>query len=254
MNPVLKKILETGCVEQADGQKIELHSNISPAEGEFLQGLIREVKPTQTLEIGLAYGLSALYICDALQQTPGARHIAIDPAQFSPEFWKGIGVANLKAAGYGAMVDFYELPAHRVLPQLEADGVKIDFAFIDGSHLFDYALVDFFCLDQVLKVGGVVAFDDLWMPSIQRLCRFILTNRAYSVLRYFPENPSNGTTLSPRRKFLRNLSETSPVMRKMMKVEFTEPQIDLALGLPNQCIAFRKEGEDTRPWDFHREF
>ena len=54
----------------------------------------------------------------------------------------------------------------------EAQGERIDFAFIDGAHTFDHALVDFFYIDRMLNVGGIVAFDDLGFPCIEKVCRF----------------------------------------------------------------------------------
>jgi hypothetical protein len=36
--------------------------------------------------------------------------------------------------------------------------------------------VDFFCSDRVLSIGGLVIFDDMWMPSIQKVASFIRNN------------------------------------------------------------------------------
>ena len=56
---------------------------------------------------------------------------------------------------------------------------RVQFAFIDASHLFDLSVLDFTLIDKRLDVGGVVGFHDLWMPSLQKLVRYILTNRDY---------------------------------------------------------------------------
>jgi Methyltransferase domain len=56
-------------------------------------------------------------------------------------------------------------------PGLLEEGIKPDFAFVDGMHTFDYAFTDFFFLDKMLKPGGVIIFDDLGYPSIRKLCR-----------------------------------------------------------------------------------
>lgn len=254
MNSILSNILETGFVQCADGQMVKTHSHIPRQEGEFLQSIIEEIKPKTSLEIGLAYGVSALFICDALARIPGARHIVIDPAQFDDRYWNGAGIHNLKAAGYGDMIEFHDLPSHIALPKLESDGRRIEFAFIDGAHQFDYALVDFFCVDRLLKVGGVVALDDLWMPSVQRLCRYIVTNRSYTVFGRFPGRPEKGSRLSWKRRLLQKAVSSSEMIKRAVRIEHAEPEIDLALGLPSQCIAFRKEAPDDREWDFHRDF
>ena len=254
MNSVLSNILETGLVECADGEVVKAHSHIPLLEGEFLQNLIDETKPRVSLEIGLAYGVSALYICDALARIPGARHIIVDPAQFDDDYWKGAGIHNLKAAGYGDMIEFYDLPSHIALPKLESDGRQVEFAFIDGAHQFDFVLVDFFCVDRILKVGGIVAFDDLWMPSVQRLCRYIVTNRSYTVYSYFSESSGGESQVSWKRKLFQKAAGSSETIRRIIKPEYASPKIDGYLGLPNRCIAFRKEAADNRVWDFHRDF
>jgi predicted O-methyltransferase YrrM len=154
VNPVLREMIDTGLVRTADGQgTIPLHSNIPEDEGKSLQALVSSVAPMTSLEVGLAYGVSALFICDALK--PGARHICIDPNQQGGPWgdeWQGIGLANLHRAGYTGMIDFRAEPSFLALPTLVRDGTKLDFAFIDGLHTFDYALTDFFFVDRMLRV------------------------------------------------------------------------------------------------------
>ena len=254
MNSVLETILQTGYAESWHGESVKIHSNIAPQEGEFLQNLISASEARTTLEIGLAFGISALFICEAVSQTPGGRHIIVDPAQFS-DAWKGCGIQSLKSAGYGDIIEFYELPSHRILPELHSTGRQVDFAFIDGAHNFDYALVDFFLVDKLLKVGGLVAFDDLWMPGIQRLCRYILTNHSYSVFRTYPAPaPDRSPTPSLKRKLLQKAVASSAAMQRLVKLEYAEPETDLLLGLPNQSIAFKKLSDDQRSWDFYHDF
>jgi predicted O-methyltransferase YrrM len=252
MNSVLSNILETGLVQCDDGQTVTAHSHIPRQEGEFLQSIIDDVKPEVSLEIGLAYGVSALFICDALARIPGARHIIIDPLQFEGDYWKGAGLRNLKAAGYGDMIEFYDLPSHIALPKLESDGRRVEFAFIDGAHQFDHVMVDFFCVDRILKVGGIVAFDDIWIPSVQRLCRYILTNRSYKVFRFFPG--VSGGRVSWKRRLFQKAVNSSEIIRKTIKPEYAEPETDFNLGFANRCVALMKEADDNRMWDFHRDF
>ena len=67
--------------------------------------------------------------------------------------------------------------SYNVLPKLLNEGIKIDFAFIDGMHLFDYVLVDFFYVDLLLNKGGYVLFHDNWMPSVKLVINWIKNNR-----------------------------------------------------------------------------
>lgn len=239
MNPVLKEILQTGYVKSVSGELIKLHSGISREGGEFLQEIISRVKPVVSLEIGLAYGVSTLFICDALEKTAATRHIVIDPNQFGGPWgdsWEGIGLNNLKRAGYENIIEFHNVPSHLALPQLEAQGIKIDFAFIDGFHTFDYALLDFFYIDRMLRIGGVVALDDAVFPSIRKVCRFIIANRAYSLFR------------------LEGAPHALKTIWRVLKGRFFVTDVRLGLVSGNRYIAFRKEAHDTRSWDFHREF
>jgi predicted O-methyltransferase YrrM len=249
MHPVLAEILTTGFVKSADGDLVKLHSNISVEQGEFLQKIIFELQPKVSLEIGLAYGISALFICEALNQTSGTRHIIIDPYQSN--YWQGIGMHNLKKAGYEEIIELYQQPSHLVLPQLELPGTKIDFAFIDGMHTFDHTLVDFFYIDRMLNVGGIVALDDTNWPSIRKVCRFIVTNRSYSVLRCLDNNDSE---LSLNRQLLKRAANISKPVRRILKPEYIQPDLELGLKPFTRCIAFKKEAEDKRKWDFHRDF
>jgi len=150
MNSVLSEILETGNTKTASGTStIKVHSSIDSSEGQFLQNLVRHLDPTVSLEVGLAYGISALFICDALNVRNGTQHIVIDPNQHGGPWgdsWDGIGIANLRRAGYADIVRLIEVPSYRALAELEGSGQRIDFAFIDGWHTFDFCLVDFFSL------------------------------------------------------------------------------------------------------------
>ena len=147
MNHILEEIVRTGKVLSADGtQSLALHSNVSADEGLLIASIIQSIKPSLSVEIGLAYGTSALYICDALRRSnAAAKHIIIDPSQNAPGSWQGIGLANLERAGFSAMVEFIEKPSQIALPELVSSRRSLDFAFIDGWHTFDHALVDFFC-------------------------------------------------------------------------------------------------------------
>jgi hypothetical protein len=235
-----------------------VHSAISSFEGQFLQKLVRQVDPTVSLEVGLAYGVSALFICDALNVRHGTQHIAIDPNQngeIDPtqhytsrgDSWGGIGISNLRRAGYGDIVRLIEAPSYRVLAELESASQRIDFAFIDGWHTFDFALLDLFFIDRMLNVGGIVAFDDTSFPAIRKVCRFVKTNLAYSVLYAEGADPKP----SLKRRLAERLLRRSP-FRKLLRAEVITS--DSSIGLAGACIAFRKEAEDSRVWNHFVDF
>jgi predicted O-methyltransferase YrrM len=237
MNTVLQEIIKTQQVRPVDdGNSIPLHSSISDEEGLFLQNLVHKVDPKIILEVGLAFGISGLYICDALTIREGTRYIAIDPYQYDNEsVWgswgNGIGMANLRRAGFGDIVEVIAKPSHLALPQLEMTGQEIDFAFIDGWHTFDFTLVDFFYIDHLLRVGGIVAFDDVYWPAVKKVCRFVATNRAYAAVGTYGAN-------SWKRRAVERLLTIMPFYRS-----------NFELGIRGRCVAFRKEKHDDRLWD-----
>ena len=178
MNSLIENIYKTNAIEVADGQAIcPFPSGIPYETGAALYQLIREKNLDRTLEIGMAYGLSTLFICQAHKDKGKGTHTAIDPNQ--TKTWKSLGIQNIKKSGLDNILRFFEAFSYQSLPQLLTAGENFDFAFIDGSHAFDYALVDFFYTDKLLTTDGYLVFDDLHLPSIRKLVSFVLRNRAY---------------------------------------------------------------------------
>jgi len=263
VNSVLQEILTTGQIRCRDGSTVPCDVSISGDEGAALQRIIRDLKPKVTLEIGLARGVSAAFICEALKEVGGTRHIVIDPAPV--DGWNDVGLYTIERAGYSSLIEFHNEPAHQVLPRLERQGERVGVALIDGWHTFDYVLVDFFYVDRILNVGGVVMFDDaLSYPAIRKVTRYIATHRRYEVL------GNQDVTARPASHKRRALSAASAVFRtpvlKTVARHVIRPDVlqpDSALRLPPQDhVAFRKIGEDllgdgregTRRWDQHIDF
>ena len=216
-------------------------------EGAFLQRIIRDVQPERSLEIGCAYGVSTLYICEAL--TPGeasARHIVIDPFQSSQ--WRGIGAKNIRDAGFAPLVDFREERSEVVLPQLLDAGVVLDFAFVDGWHTFDQVMVEFYFINRLLRVGGVIAFDDANRRSINRVVRHALTYPAYRVYGTERTDPVRPTVLGRSRRALTKVPAISGILRP----DFLRKDWDL--GILGSCVAIRKVADDDRSSGWDRTF
>jgi predicted O-methyltransferase YrrM len=175
---LLERIYDTGKVETEHGEtRVAEPVGVPRAHALRLADLVREERLERTLETGMAYGLSTLAIAGVHAARGAGRHIAIDPT--ASTYYEGIGPANLRRAGVSDRVLVLEEPSQSALPRLFAEGVRIDFGFIDGMHVFDYALVDFFYVDWMLATGGFVALHDAWMPAITDLVDFVLANRDY---------------------------------------------------------------------------
>jgi predicted O-methyltransferase YrrM len=233
------EILRSGEVQAADGSRFPLTSHISEREGRFLQSLIRELQPRVSLEVGLAFGMSALFLCEELAKVGAQRHIVIDPYQ-STEY-RNVGLENLRRAGVLSLVDLREEPSYLELPRLAAQGVEIDFAFIDGMHTFDYALLDFLYVDRMLRVGGVVAFDDANWPALRKLVRYVLCNRSYRWRASLPKHLG-------LRKLIQRYGSPGGVRELVADRR-------LGIAIPHsRCVALEKVGNDARSTDSHRDF
>jgi predicted O-methyltransferase YrrM len=219
-NKVLEEILATGRMTNRDGQSQAIYSNISADHVTALYRTMLQARPKQAVEIGMCCGVSTLAMLTALQQLgEGGRLISIDPWQTSHE--KGIGMWNVRRAGLDSLHELIEKPSHAALPELLGRAHRIDFAYIDGNHMFDYALLDFFYLDKMLNVGGVIGFNDCGWQSIHHVLRFVKTHRKYKELE---------TGLSKRYEsrnlifsLIRRLQGRSNTDRYFQKLEDWEP-------------------------------
>jgi predicted O-methyltransferase YrrM len=239
-NPVLDEIYARREVSDSRGNTHRLHSEITRDEGEMMMNLIESRSYSRGLEVGCAYGLSSLFVCQALSRQSLPRHTIIDPFQNSE--WHGIGLANLTRAGF----DFYELiekPSEFALPALVQDKRTFQFALIDGMHTFDHALVDFFYVDRLLEPGGTVVFDDLQLPAIKRLTRYIAGYPNYRVCAtakrsVYPAGIKRKAFEAP----LRFLARTLP--RHYVSQVFSDSffRSDAELGLVSEMVAFEKTG------------
>lgn len=239
MNPVIEEIYRTGVVRNAQGQTAPHDSSsVTFQAGGLLYEFVKKKKPARTIEIGLAYGLSSMFICQAHEENGDGTHTAIDP--FQSEHYQSIGLLNLKKAGLDERVRFHEAPSETTLPQLLAEKQTFDFAFIDGSHLFDNAFIDFFYLDKMIGVGGYLAIDDIWMPAVRKVASYIRTNKPYRLVR--PPNVQQTPAILKAARYSRRMLQ-NPIARdwRLKRV-------------PENIALFEKIGQEDRPWDFHHGF
>jgi predicted O-methyltransferase YrrM len=212
----LARLFAAGTVVTEAGEGRRLQSALDPIEGRHLYDLVRLNGFTRTLEVGMANGVSTLYIAqgvrDNLAGAPGPKgkgrpgHVAVDPFQRTQ--WGGAALVNLEKAGLRDLVEWVPKKSYEALPELLARGERFQLVFIDGMHLYDYTLVDLFYADLLLEPGGVVVIDDLALRAVAELMRYVTTNY---------------------------------------------PHLELITGTlcDSRMATLWKRGEDTRPWDFH---
>jgi predicted O-methyltransferase YrrM len=178
---LLEEIYATRRVRDRDGAPLDdvFPASIPLEHAIRLAEVVRDNDLLRTVETGMAYGVSTLAIAGVHADRDAGQHVAIDPIQSTK--WRSIGRTNLRRAGIERFVRVLEERSDEALPRLVAEGNACDFAFIDGHHLFDFALVDFFYVDRMLVEGGIVAFHDPWIPAVGRVLDFVRSNRAYEV-------------------------------------------------------------------------
>lgn len=107
---------------------------------DFLTHLHRTLKPKVYLEVGVQYGASL----DLAKEAQVA--IGIDPHPLSSP--KGNQVLFSMTSDY-----YFEYINHPMVP--------VDLAFIDGMHLYEYALRDFINIERISVHNSVIIFDDI---------------------------------------------------------------------------------------------
>lgn len=249
MNQILEQIVQTGLTTLPSGEAVQVTSHIDPQCGKLLQDIIRETRPQSCLEVGLAFGISTLYILDALSGIPGSKLIGMDPAQHD-NYWRGAGLHNVERSGHRSLYEFYEQPSEQLLPTLVQRGLKIQFAFIDGWHTFDHALVDFFYIDQMLNSGGVIVLDDVAYPAIKRVCDFVVSNRNYTIRNSVAHNVTNKNKLWLKALLVKAFH---PLIRtdKTPSKEVQEKELQLR---DIRFVALTKSANDSRMWDHFVQF
>ena len=202
---------------------------------------------SRTLEVGCAYGMSSLYICEALRDRTGASHTIVDPMQM--EVWKGIGVAQLERAG----IDFFELvnePSELALPALVRDGVpSFDLIFIDGWHTFDQVIVDLYYADRLLREGGYIVVDDCTWASVSMAVAYFANYPAYRTVDDLPI-ASEGWQHSLARA-IRTLLPARYAKRLIPEELFTRGYSRIRYP---SIVTFKKIARDDRSWTWFEGF
>lgn len=181
LNTVLENIFKTKQAKDLSGNIRDVNDMISRDEAFALLKMFEKANTKISIEVGLAHGVSALVFCQAHQESNKTKntHYAVDPNQLSS--YNSAALCALEKAGY---LDYFKLlngPSHLEIPELIKQNIKVDCAFIDGWHTFDYTLIDFFLIDKILKPGGYVAFHDTYGRAKQKVINFILSHRKYEI-------------------------------------------------------------------------
>ena len=181
---VIERVVRDGtAVARADGSVHTLFPvAATAAEGAALRDRVIGERATQTIEIGLGYGVSALFVCEGLLtsgEQPAPRHVVIDPHQATR--FAGLGLQFLDEAGLTDLIEYHAEESQVTLPRFLQEGRRFDLAFVDGNHRFDGVFLDLVYLGRLLRSGSVIFLDDYHLPSVARAASFCVANLGWTL-------------------------------------------------------------------------
>lgn len=114
------------------------------------------------LEIGSYEGRWAIWFLENILTHPESKLVCVDPFSNPPQEMRFDH--NVKLCPAQARLEKRRGPSEAVLPQLER--ASFDLIYVDGSHDAPFVLLDAMLSWELLKPGGILAFDDYeWEPQ-----------------------------------------------------------------------------------------
>ncbi len=176
----LEAFYASGHSLSARRQRVPVSNSPVPVESaRLLLRLAIEQRVERSLEVGFAFGMSTCHLLLAHEVVDGAEHVAIDPFQQS-EWYRGCGLVNVVEAGLSERLVWLNERSELALPELLRANRSFDLCFVDGSHLFGDILVDAHYGQRMLREGGLLILDDLWLPATRTVRSILLTNYGFS--------------------------------------------------------------------------
>ena len=142
----------------------------SPRQCRMMAGLVRHLKPMSMIELGSSLGISTAYLSMAAGPSSHLISLEGDPtiAELASKTLRSLDLSGQIHRGA-----FTEL-----LPGILDNLSYIDFAFIDGHHLYESTLEYFNLLMSKLSDEGVLIFDDIhWSNEMQKAWENIIADK-----------------------------------------------------------------------------
>jgi hypothetical protein len=120
--------------------------------------------PSVVIELGCFEGDTTFNVARFLQSQKEYAYFAVDPFQASENLRQEVvdeaKTQFIQNALEYPRVELLEKPSFQALLELHAREVKADLIYVDGSHFAKDVLADAVLGFELLKVGGVMLFDD----------------------------------------------------------------------------------------------
>jgi predicted O-methyltransferase YrrM len=180
---IIAKLTKDGfAVAALDGTRHDLFPvAMDPREGVVLQEWIRKEKPASVIDIGLGYGFATINAVKALLETHEEDFslFTIDPYQDGR--FSDLGLQFIGEIGVNNQIEFCKRPSELILPELQQQGRKFDFAIVDGTHRFEGIFIDLFYLNNLLAPSSVIFLDDYQIPGVHKAVAFFLSNMQWTM-------------------------------------------------------------------------
>lgn len=165
------------------------HVSVPSGDTDVLRDWLVAEGAQVVIEIGLAYGASALAIAEALvlNEADDDAHLIIDPFQ---DQFNDAGWNLLVSAGLSGLCSLERDRSQLALPRLASSGLVADAAFVDGSHIFHNVFVDLFFLRELVRPSGLVILDDCQWLAVATAARYFEVNAGWPL-----EEEEGGTRL-----------------------------------------------------------
>lgn len=143
---------------------VRSHFEISSSDGvkgRILTTTVRFTRSNQCLELGTAYGMSALFVLEALKARNADTRLTTLEG-YEPLFSIS---SQVLAARYGKQVSCQLGSTQEALPRLVKSLGPVDFVFHDAGHSRDDYVRDFQAVLPILRQGAVILIDDIRWES-----------------------------------------------------------------------------------------
>ena len=181
----------------SDGEMhaIEPGAGIGRDSAAYLFAVAERLRPEVSIEVGISYGFSTVFLLAALEKNGHGKLLGIDPGTDAGV--QGVGATHAKTLGMENRFEWIHERSDVALPRLVAGGMRAQLMFIDGMHTFDAALCDFTLAAQLCDEDGYVLLDDMWMPALRRVASFVEKNRADFAREPAPHNLASFRRIAP---------------------------------------------------------
>lgn len=178
-NSILDSVRKTASYK-VNSKEVKVTGGIIERHIKALFNMIRQHRPQIVLEIGMGFGISTLTILNAIRANGNNAMLwTIEPDQGA---MRDTALEAIEDQELSAFHQLINEPDYVALPKLLQDDAKIEFAYIDGCHIFDYVMIDMFYVDKLLQVGGIIGFNDCGWRGVDKTIRFMNKFRKYEMI------------------------------------------------------------------------